>query len=722
MSPLPSCRRLAGFALLLVFSFNPYARAAPGEDRADGGEAPAAAAKPAPASETGQESPATEPAAVIRQEILVTASHPELPPTTAEVAGRELEQGPAEDAAESLRTLPGASSVRRGALNLDPVVRGLEETEVLTTVDGTRTFAAGPARMDSELSHVSPHAIGRLEVVKGPYALTWGAGALGAVAIETIRPAFGPTTPRAAGKAGFRYKDNDSASDGYAGVWGSGESWRYSVTAGQRRGGDYEAGDGGGKVPGDYRSEDSRWSFGYRPAGNFILELSGGYQEQHDIDYPGRILDATYFYARSHALEATWSPAAAGVQEVYGQLYVNRKDHLMNNDAKPTALPQPGRVPPFGIDVYLPTESNTSGGRLRLSGGRGELRWRAGGDLYRLEQNATRTISRRDLGAVLFTDRVWPDASIDDTGLYGQLEWRGRWTAAGTVRVDRVEADAGTPSEFFLTHTQGALAQSETNWSVALSTRRALDDRWSLTLGAGRAVRTASVLERYSDRFPSTKFQTAAEFLGDPALKPERSEQLDLGVSYAASRLQAEIALFHRRMDDYVTVAPDPSLPRRLPLSPPIVYRYVNGDADFYGGEAQVSQQPVPWLDWRASLAWIRGEDKTFDEPAFGMPPLTGRLRVRVSPRPSWWLDLGATAVDRQDRVATARLERETPGYAVFDLGAGVAFGERWRLRAGVENLGDKLYATHLNSLNPFTGERVPERGRSFHGGFEVQF
>ena len=91
---------------------------------------------------------------------------------------------------------------------------------------------------------------------------------------------------------------------------------------------------------------------------------AGGYQEQSDIDYPGRLLDATYFYARSHVFELTWNGEGA-VSEVYGQLYANHKDHLMNNDEKPTARDMPGRIPPFALEVALPTESNTQGGPLQ---------------------------------------------------------------------------------------------------------------------------------------------------------------------------------------------------------------------------------------------------------------------------------------------------------------------------------------------------------------------
>lgn len=707
-------RRSAGMA---VFSFVFLLLASTAWLRAQPADGPGSLDSPPPAAASEE-----APAGNVREEILVTATHPELPPIAAELSGSELTAAPGKDLAETLRTLPGAGSARRGPLNLDPLVRGLSETEVLTTVDGTRTFAAGPARMDSELSHVSPHAIERLQVVKGPYALTWGAGALAAIALETLRPTFGPQQPRATGNLDLGYKGNVDASDAFASLWGSSERWRYGVSVGAREGGDYRSGGDGATVPGDYRSQDTRWVLGFRPTDNLVLDLTGGYQEQHDVDYPGRILDANYFYTRSHSLEATWAPQVAGLDEVYGQVYVNRKDHLMNNDEKPTALPQPGRVPPFGIDVHLPTQSDSRGARLRLDGSRGDLGWKAGGDSYHLQQSATRTISRRDNGIVLFVDRIWPDATIDATGLYGQLEWRGPWTVAGTVRVDRVEADAVDPTAFFLANTHGALAQSDLLWNAAASARGNLGSGWSLSVGAGRALRAPNVLERYSDRFPASKFQTAAEFLGDPELRPEAASQLDVALGRTTARASLEVSLYYRRVEDYITVQPDPTLPRRLPLSPPTVYRYVNGKADFYGGEAQLAHRPVSWLNWRASLEWIHGEDKAFHEPAFGMPPPTARLDLRFLPGSRWWIDLGGIAVQRQDRIATARLEKTTPGYAVFNLGAGTSLGERWRLKAGVENVGDRRYATHLNSLNPFTGERIPEPGRSVYAGVEMKF
>ena len=84
-----------------------------------------------------------------------------------------------------MQTMSGVNVVRRGPVGLDPVVRGLRETQVGVYVDGMRTFPADPARMDSPLSHTGPSTLQSVEVAKGPYALTWGGGQLSAIRAET---------------------------------------------------------------------------------------------------------------------------------------------------------------------------------------------------------------------------------------------------------------------------------------------------------------------------------------------------------------------------------------------------------------------------------------------------------------------------------------------------------------------------------------------------------
>ena len=102
-----------------------------------------------------------------------------------EIPKGSLQSGPPRDLAERLKEVPGVLTVRRGGTNLEPVIQGLREHQVAMVVDGSRTFAAGPARMDSGISHVDPARVSSLEVIKGPYALSECAGGLAAVLVKT---------------------------------------------------------------------------------------------------------------------------------------------------------------------------------------------------------------------------------------------------------------------------------------------------------------------------------------------------------------------------------------------------------------------------------------------------------------------------------------------------------------------------------------------------------
>ncbi len=622
--------------------------------------------------------------AAIEQQVVVSASLPGLG-TELAISGVALEERAASDLAAGLRREAGLGAVRRGSANLEPTIRGLRETQVAMFVDGTRTFAAGPARMDSGISHVNLHGVGQIRVVKGPYALAWGSGALSALDVEMRRPSFTVGGFEWNGIVSGSFHGGREVSDIFAGAWGGGERLRFSINAGRREGNDYESGDGA-EIPGDFESFEGRWSLGWKISDEAFLEYSGGYQAQDDLDYPGRLLDATYFNTHSHALELRWAPAEGGLSEVYGQVYRNSKDHRMNNDGKPTARPAAGRVPPFAIRVDLPTESDTTGGRFYVSWERGAWDWQAGTDYYLSEQTARRQIFRRLDSRLLFDDIVWPDAEIEDLGFYGRgLYRRENWQVGGALRLDRVDATGGQTSVFFEENTTGNLDQTETSFSAAVNLQIRPRESWLVTIGLGRAVRTATALERYSDRFPSTKFQIAAEFMGNPELDPEESLELDLSSVWSTGGLRLGLDVFYRVIEDYITVAPDPTLPRRLPLSPPVVFRYVNGDeATFLGGELELGYQvSEAWAGWLA-VDYIRAQDETFNEPVLGIEPLTGRIGLRFrAPGNRLSLTGEALLVAEQNRVATARFEQETPSYEVFDLRGEFQLTEQILLRAG---------------------------------------
>ena len=115
--------------------------------------------------------------------------------------------------------------------------------------------------------------------------------------------------------------------------------------------------------------------------------------------------------------------------------------------------------------------------------------------------------------------------------------------------------------------------------------------------------------------------------------------------------------------------------------------------------------------------------DELFGEPILGLPPFQGHAALELStPDRRCWVDLSVTLVDSQTRVAARRFEQVTAGYAAVDLRGRASLSSGWTLKAGIENLGDRLYSNHLNSPNPFTRRRIPEMGRNFYVGLEYEF
>ena len=630
------------------------------------------------------------------------------------------------DSGELMRNVAGVDAVRRGPVGLDPVVRGLRETEVGTYLDGTRIFPGGPARMDSPLSHLDPSAIETIEVVKGPYALNWGAGNMSAVRVET-KPLNSLRNPFEA-VLNSGYDSNLNAVEQAVSLQGGKGKFGYWLHGAWREGDDYESGNGS-DIPADFLSRELRGKLGYDISNNSQVNFSMGYQNQKNIDYPGRLLNADFFDTYNYSLNWSWNPENGPLTALKANAYINNVDHGMDNDEKPTAQPNPNRTPPFALDIGVDSKADVRGGKLSAELDVSES-WNleAGFDIYSANREATRTIDRRDEGmkppAFPLTDFMWPDATITDAGFYTKANHRlsDKLSASGTVRIDLVSADADTISQFFAENVSTDLDAIETNLNGSLTLSYLPAENWTVGLGLGSVVRTADATERYSDRIPASKAQTSAEFVGNPSLDPERSTQGDIWIDASYQRWSLSVNAFGRHMNNYITLTPT-DLPKRLPLSPETVFQYINGEAVFWGFDISTSYRLFNPLTFKTAISYLWGEDTTLNEPALGVTPfsLDTALRFEAESSPLY-IEGSIFWVGEQDRVAVSRGETPTDGYVTSNLQAGMTFLQMVSLQAGVKNITDKNYVNHLNAKNPFTGMQLPEPGRLFFADITVRF
>ncbi len=635
-----------------------------------------------------------------------------------------IQRNPATVTGELLRNVSGVDAVRRGPTGLDPVVRGMRETEVGTYVDGTRYFPGGAARMDSPLSHYDPMGINHIQVIKGPYALTWGAGNLTAIRVES------PPLPLSNsgllhGKFISGYQTNIGAGLIGAVLTGNAGNFSYYITASWREGNNYTSGNGT-EVPAGFHSREIRAKLGFNLSSSSSIIVSGGYQKQNDLDYPGRLLDARYFNVYNFNARYKLSQNSGTLRNLEIMGYINNVDHFMDNNGKPTALPDSNRMPPFPLLIDIETAANVKGGKLSAELQPDKM-WKIelGADLYSVNRDARRNISRRDNGMPILTgDIVWPDATITDAGVYTKVvhPLGSIFNAIGTIRLDYVSANANTASDFFLQNVSADLNSTEVNLNGALIFEAYLNRNWIISLGFGTAVRTADASERYSDRFPSSKAQMSAEFMGNPALNPERSNQVDLWIESNYERFSLNFNFFARRVNDYITLN-STDFPKKLPLSPPTVFQYVNGEADFWGFEAAGVFSIIPSVSLQLTAAYLWGENTTINEPLLGITPFRFDAGLRYqSPDNLFYIEGVVHSVSSQDRVAVTLGETPSDTYITADIKSSITLMEQFQLSIGVLNLTDVNYANHLNAKNPFTGERVPEPGRVFYSSISFLF
>ena len=664
--------------------------------------------------------------APVAGQVDVDARFLDVPP----IASEEVEPGAPDtpDLVEALSETAHVNLLRRGSTNFEPVVQGLRETQLATIVDGTRTFAAGPARMDSELSHVEPGSVSSVRVVAGPYALAEGAGAMAAILVES-QGIPRPADWRVGGRGGIGWRSNGSGRIGHARFHAGTSAFGLGLQAAGDLLDDYLAGPVGGApaelVPGDAAAHQLGARMRINPTENQEILVGGFYDEQTGVDYPGRLLTAEHFLHRSWQASYRWARPDGLLSLVKLNSYLNKKSHRMSNREKPTAMDMPGRMPPFALDVSLPAEADTIGaaGRVELAPGE-SWRLQAGWDFFRLEQDAQRFIARASNRRLLFSDAVWAGTSLSDFGTYfhaGRSFQRGEIRAA--ARVDFVSSDAGRPSDYFLANSGSETDRTETNANFSLAGRFDLGSGLTLAGGLGQVVRTANALERYSDRFPSTRFQVAAEFMGDPGVRPESSVQGDVGLEWNVAEFRLTAGGFVRSIADYITVMPDPGLSKRLPLSPPAVFRYVNGTSAYFRGWNLGLRRSADWVEFRVQAYKTIADDRQLMEPVLGIPPLelNSTLRI-VQPGRRWWAEYGLRNVWEQRRVSATRMETPSPGFTLHAIRMGANLWPGATLHLGVTNLGNRLYYEHLNSLNPFTRQRVPEMGRAVTLAFTTEW
>lgn len=217
--------------------------------------------------------------------------------------------------------------------------------------------------------------------------------------------------------------------------------------------------------------------------------------------------------------------------------------------------------------------------------------------------------------------------------------------------------------------------------------------------------------------------------VGDPNLRPEIGNGIDVGFRFGDKAFGGSVTYFHTRYRNFIdTVQLVPAGAGGLYLQGGIVGVQNIARAEISGVEANMQYAFAPnWLV-RGSFAYTRGRDTTNHAWLNSIPPVQGIVAVAYGTE-RWGAEVSAKVAGERDRVSTnsAGSGFKAPGYAIFNASAW------WRpmpeiadleLQIGVYNIFDRKYwdAVNVPLSRPQPRDYYSEPGRTVKATLKYQF
>lgn len=620
------------------------------------------------------------------------------------------------DGGDILDRSVGFSSIRKsGAFGLDPVFRGFKNDQLNIVIDGVQScLAACPNRMDPPTSQISPNMMERMEILKGPHALRYGSSFGATINFTTPAPDFSESF-RIGGRAAAGYDSNGDVFRTESRIGLSSENFDISLFGALSRGNDYKDGDGVA-VAGNFERVSLGAIVHYRLDDRQYLSLSATRNAARDVDFPALGMDLrrddTWLVNTTHRMNFI----EGYLRSLNTSVFVSYVDHLMDNLEKP--------LEPRMVNASTPAETV-------VLGGRSEAEWRfkegslwTGVDIRREAASGSRErefLMGPNEGKV-FTDPAWQDANITKYALFGEYQRSfGELRFILSTRLELNDAGMDEQNEEFSQFYEET-DQRHFNPSFSTGVRKYWTSQFSTGIWLGRAQRSGSLTERYIHFLPVGN--DPFELFGNPNLKPEKINQLDLNLNYGRPGHDLQLDLFAAYMQDVISARVRDDIDPQLPMAPG-VRQFINVDRAFkIGFELQWEHQLSNHLSQIFGLSYTRARDLDLNEPLAEIPPLDlqyrlqgrlldNKLRPAVSVRHTF----------KQDRISKEFGELETPSFTVLDFNLNYQLSPAFFIGLGVSNLLDESYYEHLSRpIRAADNRPVYAPGRSYNIYTSVRF
>lgn len=620
------------------------------------------------------------------------------------------------DAAEALHHVPGAAISRNGPLTGQLQLRGVTADRVGIRVDGMLITPACPNHMDPPLHYALLEPQSQLALFPGCAPVSQGGDRIGgALTITSPDPSFAPknSAPLLSGWLSSAWSGDHRATTLRSGVTTATDRVMLRYLGDASSGGNLRIPGGTVSASGYETTRHQLQSAFETPHG--IWEIHTGLGFTRDAGTPALPMDMVRDDAWNLSLHHHQSQPSVSWSQTW---FIHAIDHLMDNFSLRPVLPGSMRM-------TAPATSRDLGYLGSAVIDYRDHRWNFGVDLHQAEFDAAQVLTASGARRETFQNN---QRGRIGTFADWQHDLRSDLTVRAGLRADLVRSDADPVSNQIMPTpvvtadltSFNAADRSQSDWLPAAMTslefRPSRED--SLSLAAALTSRAPSLIERYlwTPSNANAGLADGRTYLGNIGLQAETALEWSLTARHQADAWFAALSPFYRVVDEYILGLP---MPGRLDPAGLPVLRYSNIDrADFVGFECVAGHELPGNFSLNTHLSYTAARNRDQGGALYRIAPLRGLVDFAWQ-EGRWDLHLECVWAAAQRRTATIQNEAATPGFACWNLRAGVGLSERIRLETGIENLFNQHYRDHLGGINRVgggdlaIGSPIPSAARS---------
>jgi iron complex outermembrane receptor protein len=646
-----------------------------------------------------------------------------------EIKKAQLQTGAVSDVGDFLRSIPNVAGVRKGGASIDPVIRGFKFSQLNVIMDnGIKIENGCPNRMDPVSSHVEAEDIAKIEVIKGPFVLSYGPSFGGTINLVTETPhPYDTFQIHANGLYGF--ETNWNGQKEHFSINGGNKKIYFLVSGNYKNYGNYKSGNLEGHDT-TFSSSFKKYNYtgkvgiAIKPNHSIMLSYTG--ISARDILYPSLPMDEKSDDTQIMSVDYSGKKLGEKINSIDIKIYCSIVDHLMDNSK---------RAGYASKQMVSSVDAMNTGGRAETAMKFKNHRITAGLDFENITKDGTRTMTMQMMGTTSTKlSNIWYNSLVRNAGLYAHYSYPfSSYELSAAIRADYNMATSDDTLkiikngiEYFKNTDSHYL-----NFSATIGITKKINEFLNISLAAGRGTRSPNILERYIKLF-AVGYDNY-DYLGNPQLKPEINNEVDLTLNYSKGNIGGiYLNGFYSYVQDFISAV-------RLPTSvitPQTqgvlgVKQFVNTDyVTFKGFEFGYTSAEKFKLGGSAVAAYtyavvpqdtkyilngtqVIGETTVTNDAVSEIPPfettfsvfykfMNGNLIPKISMR----------AVADQRHTSVAFYEPYTPGFALLNFAVKYKVNKYAEINAGVNNIFDRAYYEHLNRKIVGTTGKLYEPGR----------